>query len=67
MPTVSKRMEFSVMKKPYCFISDSRCGVVVDRVMDEDSGDQGSNVHLAIESHRESGTGKTTPYIAYLP
>ena len=36
------------------------CGVV-DRVMDLDSGEQGSNPHLAMETQWESGTGKTTP------
>ena len=37
---------------------DSQCSVV-DRVLDQESGEQGWNPHFAMETHL--GTGKTTP------
>ena len=39
---------------------DTQC-VVVDRVMGQASGDQDLNLHLAMETHGGSGTGKIIP------
>ena len=46
----------------------SRVGFrVVDKVMEQGSGEQGLNPHLAMESHDRNGTGKTTSKISNLP